>query len=245
MAAFLYFVPEMRADGGQTVVDMGEIVKRLPDPLRDLFGERQPELGSCTAGPDGKPGLVLAVRRPGVGYHPKKQTWANTGRGYWLGSVNGGLPGPEDLKRPTMLRGSDVELADGHTWHIPAAPFLPRRMILEGERLVPGDVLESFRDLNDAAGRFWSALDSGQQGDGLARVEYSELADLAAVAIGGNYHLGKREIVELGLFTTANVQKVCRALVDFDEWIRMCEAEEAEKDPDAAKKAEAAQDGGD
>jgi len=238
MSGFTYYVP------GLSGVRAEDLVAGLPEPLRAVFRGHVPAFRGCESGPDGGKGQAVKAAEHGNGYFPDRQDWTDTGDGYWIGWTPGDLPGPEDLKRPTMLDGQEIQLADGRIWRIPAAPYLPRKLVIEGKALVPGpDVLDDYRPLHEAAQRFWTIIGVGAEGAEVT-MEYSELAEVATIALSGNYRIGFQEIGRLGLLTTENVVPVCKALVDWTARLEMIEdaveTSGAEQDP----KDDAAHQGG-
>ena len=172
-------------------------------------------------GPGGKPGVIFGTETSAAaqGHQPDSQTWhRHPGRDdLWLGWPTDAVPGPSDLRRPSLVGGYRVRLADGAEWIVPVArrvdgsTLLPQRMVWDGAAWGPGDVLDRYADLYAAACRMWDALKTS---DG-PTVTLSEESDLAAMALAVNFRVGPAEISALGLFDTQTHKTFVLSLLDW------------------------------
>lgn len=133
MAALLYFIPR----GWQMPA---EELAKTGFAFADLAGLPG---GQCANGPDGGPGVVVALEAgalndaPIAAYRPDKQTWVGVNAEtpkrqnaemekpkpgpprYWIGWETARPPTPADLQHRALRDGHDVRLADGHLWRVP------------------------------------------------------------------------------------------------------------------------------
>ena len=200
----LYFVPEPRLN--VNAVDIAGVglsyafpraVQRTPYPV----------------GPDGSTGGVLLTRdgdyenalliaKPDL----KKQTWKNVGK-YWVGYFNHLKPTEQKLRRPAMLTGDKIELAN-EFWQIPRvftfdevdgeilrSVNLNRYIdVNESGQLTYGDVEEKYREIHDVALQFLTEV----YGDG---VEQLNAIEAAARVIQQNYYISVPEMALLKMLT--------------------------------------------
>jgi hypothetical protein len=247
MAGFLYFLEGARENQARDILP-----KR---GLGHVVSDRLAKRGTNT-GPGGRPGLVVAdsrrVTAGKVGFWPETQTWRKVPghEDAWVGAVDGELPGPEDLARPAMVAGEDVELGDGRLWHVPHAidyegPGLDRVMELgEDGRWRPGEVVAPLKPLWDLAWEWRDAIDgltaygaehadeSGQPVfDGFEdeRLEADWLLDKSVFVLQTNYVIGRVEAAMLGLFVSGRRWSVLHALCDAGGLKRIVEAAQSEQ----------------
>lgn len=84
----------------------------------------------CGEGPGGLSGQLVswgfgAEYDAGWRWQPIKQCGELPAGRFWIGVDPEQPPTPDDLRRPDFVYGTDVELADGQKWMIPAARQLP------------------------------------------------------------------------------------------------------------------------
>lgn len=235
MAGFLHFVECDTADA-QALGD-GTIRARraLRDAgLGDQYGDSVPITVTGGAGPGGRTGVIVANSRTvdaaRVRYTPETQTWLKRpGSGGYCGFFNGDPPTPEDLARDNPLDGHWVELTDGRQWLCPVARAyheqddklawslaLPHQAgIDEKGNWVRTAVVPRFKDLWEAAERWFAALTCGEESDESVSVTFENLYDSALLALRTNYRLDKAEVALLGLFDDRTAANVMNALVDW------------------------------
>jgi hypothetical protein len=90
-----------------------------------------PTQAQVANGPDGAAGRIFTLGPDdrGMIYRADDQEWkrfAVKAGALWIGWWRGQRPHPEDLARPEMMRGTLVELGDGHTWRVPVAMLAPQ-----------------------------------------------------------------------------------------------------------------------
>jgi len=237
MAAFLYYLPGLRAAGRQQIERAG-----LGHAFDDSCSAASREV---SAGPDGQAGVVVAdAHRLGqtVGYFADRQAWRRVpGSTAWVGHYLGALPGPDDLARPEERRldGHPVRLGDGRIWIVPIVrgvkerdgepvPYvpLPRRIGCDEDgRTVFRGVIAEHQGLWEAAGRWWDFTEAAGPS---ATIAWDEIVTIALAGLAGNYRL--RLAVEadlLGLFSQPNVREVCDAMIDLPGWKRWLKKKEA------------------
>jgi len=225
MSGFLYFIPGVQAVSEKTLADKG-----LSDRLVAF------ESIQVQKGPGDAPGMLLRSNlSKGVsrfGYYPDQQTWSQSGA-FWTGIINSEPPQPGELKRDDFINGHPVKLNDGNEWMIPVARAFPTGTNLpcslslgpDGELVF--DILERYVPFSKHAERLFLEFYGGLAGE--SEEEASErLHDLdwfnhAVEALAVNYRVGAQEVSLLKLLTTRNVFEVCRAVVDFPEFVKRVE----------------------
>jgi hypothetical protein len=133
------------------------------------------------------------------------------------------VSGPEELRRIEQVGGHWVELADGHSWVVPAVRCFPSGTQLPvalalgpaGEEVV--QVLPRHQELYAGAERFWQwryAAGLAAAGESVEVVPMSgeELWGLAREALTVNYRVGLADLE--ALLTPENLVLVLDALVD-------------------------------
>lgn len=247
MSGFLYFIPNRETLHGKEIADVG---------LSHVLGSAYDAV-SVTNGPNGAHGVVVAARGsvPSIGYYPGGQTFEQVpGRAWWLGTINGHEPTPDDLKREKILAPSvEMQLASGTAWKIPQAqafgkpesegspipymPMLPQSCALdENGRWRQDKIIPRYEPLWQLC-RDWTDVRAGlateQQ---LARFDFSGQADSAVQVLAVNYRISAPEAVRLGLLTI----ELCREVLDTFTGINSYFAIRDERLAQAATQAEAA-----
>jgi len=230
MAGFVYYLPDQETltlEAART----GGFAYALEGPEIHARG--------VARGPDKSGAGVIfgdpeRVEQGRIGFWPDRQRWRKyPGRaGVYVGLDRERPPKPQDLARRDQLSGHLVELADGQKWLAPIARgqvadqaddspawycALPAEITVDDDGLwTAGDVLPRYAELWRRALAFWdywSAEIRGEQAD----TDWTEaqLSDLALLALGTNYVIGKAELRLLGLFDPAARMRVLSALVDW------------------------------
>ena len=234
MGHFVYFVP----GGREGRWDCEAAVKA---GLGHAFAPRKPIFACGAVGPDGVRGVALAQNPDNPGAFAAglaSRTWlpiAGTAARVGLDPAN--PPGPDDLVRDDVLGGEFVVLGDGREWLCPTAVLwdttaepitwsstLARRLALDAEgKVIFAGVVESQQAVWAAAQRIWDArIGAKVDGDAvkLAEMSYRDLVDVAVVALGHNYRIGKTEAVGLlGLLDEINLIEVIDALLDWKTFV--------------------------
>ena len=236
MSAFLYFLPGVT----RALLAPGETLSRsilaargLSDvfaDVKDLADLALNEL-SLASGPGGSPGVLVSIlpvasREPPrrMKFDPKDQTirWSKrfnpAGDGEcFLGLDTLALPTPADLERYQVLRGYDVELADGQRWHVPTVRYhgggtcLPRSMGWDERGQFRTAIKPGYEKAWDDSGRIFSFLFEKES----ETIYEPEACELCTSALALNYRLDRPEISALGLLSSNNVRDVFDAIVDW------------------------------
>lgn len=184
------------------------------------------------AGPSGTTGLVGSLSADRLGYFVERQTWIPhptakfNDTAVWVGVENDYRPKPEQLERPNVLTGKDIELQDGNLWHAPLirtyiepdealqtpggyAVTLPRSMGVDSEAAARGeykltwDAIDArYAPLLDIAVEYydWFASD-GDDEKSVHRMDNAEIMTECAVKVlAANYRIGMAEATLLNLF---------------------------------------------
>lgn len=225
---FFYFLPAVTyAQVDATVIrdrGLGAVLSDCIATPADLAARitRRNVPGS---GPGGESGVIVAPVPIGgqvpetFGFFPDRQKWINCGP-HWLGYELGTLPGPEVLRRKSLLPGYEVPLGDGQVWQVSVIrrlgkfPALPRTMALNDTGEFVTDVLPEFAGTWDASAEMFDFLFRAES------IPFEQVFALAVEALAVNYRVGPREVSVLGLLNTVNFQSVFEAACD---WRQLCE----------------------
>lgn len=186
-----------------------------------VFRERL--LGGNVSGLEGKNGCIVAIK-PQVevdqipGYFPDRQTWQKFGDQH-IGYQTDMKPGPESLRRGSLISGYEVELGDGKVWLAPIIrPFhenvrdwgcsLPMSISLDAAAQRTSRVVERYRSAWDLSARVADILINGKSGNLL------EMYGDAVSALALNYRIGEAEAGMLELFDTRSIEETLRSTVD-------------------------------
>lgn len=228
--SFLYFMPGSKSKPTPEAIEAADLAYAF---------DKLPEFWGCDHGPDGQPGVVLAVGSA-QRYKPEVQDWqAMPGNqaGVWIGIPKGKAIGPAELLRKDTLPGHAIELGDGNHWLTPVIraavpesgnPFafainLPQRSTRdETGQWVPGPVLDRYRPLWDLATTwhdhyFATGADDAEQDtdDPFEGDDAFDKAHAAAITVlSANYRIGPAEADLLGLLTSQNVADVLNSTID-------------------------------
>ena len=242
--SFLYFLP-------------GSKSKPTPEAIKaaglTYAFDRPPEFWGCDHGPDGKPGVVLAV---GIAqrYKPDVQDWSamhGNNAGVWIGTPKGKTIGPDELLRRDTLPGHQIELGDGHMWVIPIvqaavpesdnplvyAVNLPQRSTLdEAGHWVPGPVLGRYKPLWDLVMTwrdhyFNTPVDDDKAEDALndpftGEDAFANAHNAAVDVLAANYRVGPAEVDLLGLLTDRNVIDLMNMTIDIPTRLQILAAKQ-------------------
>lgn len=203
-------------------------------------------VGVVNAGPNGKPGVIIAQHDQVAScrFYPDKQTWIQRvgDPNVWIGFNGTTPPHPAQLARSQQLPGKPVKLPDGRAIQIPIA----RRFVDTGERLqwavalpqalrrddegkwVPSAVVGQYR-------RLWQLLcgyiDAAEEAIREADVadgssvffNYPEIDELAIGAIQANYRMGPDEVEICGQYdqrVRGDIIAVLRDEATREAWIK-------------------------
>ena len=219
MSGFLYFLPQCSRLAIQSreaaAAGLGHAVSGEGIDCR-----------STSAGPGGAAGLLLSFGGVvDLRFEPERQSWRRSpGADWWAGLWNDvPPPGPADLKRPRQYEGETVTMRDGRDWVVPrcyaALPgrpsSLPKMLDLSEQGTWIGRVAPEYEKLSADAYRVWESFlgcdaesDQGLTGEDEVRI--------AAAALAVNYRLSPLEIAMLGLWSTDEVARVLRSMIDAD-----------------------------
>jgi hypothetical protein len=223
---------------------------RIEEHLRDRL-EAGMHQQAVLRGPDTANGMLFAAAdrldRERLKYRPDEQHWELVGAmgdyrpAYWLGTLKGEEPSPENLVRKKTLPGHTVDLADGHRWLCPVARgqaaqdgrlvwyhTLPRTLVLQPEtdRLWgEGNVVPRYARLWHLAGQYWQARVGSAMPDASAGEEVSfDFQGAAAAAVeclATNYRVSAIEVSRLGLLDTDAPRKILDALIDWPTLVKL------------------------
>lgn len=224
MTAFLYYVP-----GEQSRPDQGK--------LSHAF-EGKPIARGCQKGPDGGRGFVYIDQHADagkVGYYDDRQEWIEVPYlGCWIGRYKDDPPKESDLRRGKMLQGKPLSWRGEH-WQVPVA----RSFQEQDGQVVPtwhlsvhfkinyetgewdvGQVQEEYRPLWDAALKYWDFwfhvnVDTEEE-EGSFNLATGEVADLASLALGVNYRVGKAELSMLELLSVETCSQIMGIVIDLE-----------------------------
>jgi hypothetical protein len=156
-----------------------------------------------------------------LGFFPDAQDWQPTIRGEqacWIGRDRDQATTPQSLRRRRpLVRGYDVELADGQLWHVPVVRSpgdgtnLPCHLVMTAgglEERVKQEYAALFDDFEPVAKVFFL-------GGTLPRPAG---CDLARRALAVNYRLGWDELNRLALLDSENWKEILRAAVNVPLW---------------------------
>lgn len=234
MSDFFYFIPGVQAANEKVVRERG-----LADRIV-VYTSMQ-----VHSGPGEKAGMLLrdnshdkTTGNVRFGYFPDEQVWCEAG-GIWVGMSKADPPKPDDLRRDDFINGHQVKLNDGNEWMIPVARAFPTGTNLpcslslgpDGELVF--DILERYVPFSKHAERLFLEFYGGLAGESEEEVA-ERLHDLdwfnhAVEALAVNYRVGAQEVSLLKLLTTRNVFEVCRAVVDFPEFVKRVQEMESKK----------------
>ena len=177
-------------------------------------------------GPDGGSGFMYCwTPQTGV-YEPQNWTffpaspWVDRqgrvwpAKRYWIGIRKGAPPTPEELAKPHQFRGSQVFLADGLPWTVPAAARLPHSYQINPlTGLVETLVREEFRGYWEEAQRWYLSLITVD----LEEVTPEQITlwfDYCVEALSMNYRLPRDLVAHLRLIESNHLLKVAHATVE-------------------------------
>jgi len=206
MGGFLYYIPKRTAEsllGPDGLLTVYAICENLRSVFRDI---RKPIEDAAVSdvhanGPDGGAGVIVAPISRHTGHasiitvDPRKTDWFSADNGkYWIGWVKGELPGPHDLERPSLVRGTAVADVFAREWKIPIARSphgqfgtLPKSFSFDPA----GEPVEHVR--KDAA---WMWELGGLINDQWAKddPDFRWLTQQTPVILGINYRVGPSEL---------------------------------------------------
>ena len=190
--------------------------------------------GFTRRGPDESQGTYFSRFHRINDRNPMEATWRNMPGldGFWLGVFEDDKPGPEQLRRERQIKGHDVVLGDGNSWHIPCARVwmgewgalqhinpLPRSMRLDNEgEWVLGEVVQDYRPLWEAGVAAWDAIadraDAARNGDEIPLRNFKDEGKWISTALEVNYRIRQIELSELNLLDEINREEILYAMID-------------------------------
>ena len=238
MAGFLYFLPAALNQ------KPAEFIASRPLPFEGL--RSLPEC-AVAEGPDGKPGLTLAL--PG-GRSPKffaeRQNWRKLPARWYLGTWRDAPPARDDLAKPAIRAGHPVTIA-GEPWTVPVArywqtlegapvwtPATPQTYTLGKDGEIALAEAEEWRWFSDLAERYWAALAGNFEDGSLTK---ADIFRLAARALGVNYRVGDEELLVLEILNDMVAIEILNAVCDwpgFKQILTELDAKKNDSDADAS-----------
>ncbi len=208
MSGFLYYIPGLQAVSADDVKRAG---------LDFVWGGSGFSFREVAQGPDSVTGCVVARNNfgGGMGYYPDRQDWKEL-KSFWIGLERDRDLTPEDLKRPDMVWGHNIQLADDNDWQIPVAHAVDRQLVLGDDgQWEDGKTLGRFDVLNEHAEKIFEVLCAETEGqEDAPTITPLEAAAMCVDALAVNYYVGPQEVNLLGLLTSRNVLEVLKAVVD-------------------------------
>lgn len=245
MASYLIYVPGRKAADADTLRSLG---------LGELVRDRGPDCAELSVpGPDEGFGCLCwfndprrPERNPEPVYAPKGQVWRpakpNPELGlpaarFYFGYEARRPPVPEDLERPTRIRGKQVVLGDGNPWLVPMHRELPHQITMNDEGVLCEFPSEAYADFSELAERIyrWLVPEEGEPG-----IPLLEAWPVCASVLGYNYRVNRDVCELLGLFRDElALKETCKVVVDFETILELLrqEVERAQKktaEPDPA-----------
>ena len=228
MSEFLYYF----ADTNQRVMNAQVWRELVAEHELSYLAKCVPALRECHAGPEDKPGIVVAARLDGAGpapsYKADEQVWRKRSDVLWIGMRRDAKPTPAELEQRDMLESHAVELADGNTWRMPVAVVAPhgatRLEVVLGidENGADAEIVKpSQKRFGDLAHKFWDAFMSAE--DGKVSFAVDGLVELAVAGLSLNYRVGVDELRMIGALSSDNIWKLAYAAIDgprFDELVK-------------------------
>lgn len=206
MAHFLIYIPEaVNVVAPKALTDVG-----LADFARGC------ESIPVSPGPEEKPGLLCAWRRPGknerMHYNPTEQTWIpalpngpdGAGRGrYWVGFHNDSPCTPEDCKRSFQIYGPLVQLGDGNQWRIPVLDEVPKDFVCGEDGSWQEVVQAEYHDL------WMECLDwRGMIDNKTISATVPQILDFSVKVLRRNYRITREVVSHLKIFNSENLSRV-------------------------------------
>lgn len=182
-------------------------------------------------------GLLISPTEDVPKYDDKNQRWIKKD-GYAIGCEKGcGKIEKKLKKKTTQPVNHKVELLNGEKWEIPSAIVhpgilaVPRIYGLDDEGNDIFEIDPKYSAFVEKTQQFWkSIIDYQKENDEeTVSMDYAEMFDLASEAIGINYYISSIELKLLKLISTENIEKICLATVDWDNFIKNLKTEDNEK----------------
>lgn len=168
-------------------------------------------------GPDNKGGMLFAWQ-PNNGavrlhYRANEQDWIpavprydQPAERYWLGFWRDSPVTPVDLRRREFVAGRTLTLGDGNRWIVPGSNLLPQRAAFAPDGSWKTVVDERFSQYHNEVMSWVLELSRGLDG-----IDYPELFEFAARALGINYRFARELVPHLNLFTQQNAVELFKA----------------------------------
>lgn len=130
-----------------------------------------------------------------------------------------------------------VELGNGEKWEIPSAIVVPGALSVPRIYTIDdngNDIFEvdpRYSDFVKKTEKFWKSVVDYEKEDENDRVtmDYNEMFELASEAIGINYYISGIELKLLKLISTQNIEKICLATIDWDNFIKNLKPDDEKK----------------
>lgn len=225
--SFLYYLPHKKFEGvtaellQSNPVLAGPFFEHIHSPRmlkNNLIGGNV-----LNNGPDGGSGCVIAPQPQGnvdqdPRYDAETQTWQKFGE-HWIGWKTDMLPGPESLRRATMLDGYEVELGDGRVWQAPVIrafqekdiTWIPRIPMVWGigRDMTPiAEPLNKYRAAWEMSAKVFASVCGGVPATML------DVFGWAVECLQLNYRIGSIEASVLQVFNDDTMREVLQASVD-------------------------------
>lgn len=173
------------------------------------------------SGPEEKPGLLCAWRKPGknerMHFKASEQTWIRSAKfgesepgRYHIGFWNDSPVTPEDLQRPYSHAGKVIELGDGNSWRFPTIDELPKDLILADDGTWKFKLQQDYHDLWLEAEDWATRLLQG------GTHNFGEITEFCIRCLRQNYRLLPEAVSHLRLFNTNNIQKAMGSLLGME-----------------------------
>ncbi len=223
----IFFLPHLRESAAKDIGLRKQVLKErgLLEVFADVPFVEQPLSELTGRGPGDLPGCILAYQTPSgdvprrLGYYPKEQTWTAVGDGslLWIGVDSAEPPKPEEMARKRKIRGYDITLGDGNSWHIPVirrcddSTMLPKSFKRNPAGKIESEVRQSSREHWEAFRQAAEWVIGGMEPDKLPE---DVAIDLSIRALSINYRFGWVEQNALGIIGSDNYLLALAAAVD-------------------------------
>ena len=210
MAGIMIYVPGADQVPPQTLTELGlgDLLEPGIAPLAMPPGGKTPDGGTgklvvfdCPSRPElTTPHVIDLASQEWIPAPPSGDLAA--GR-YWVGFVVDAPPGPSELARRTICDGEAILLADGRSWTVPIARYLPQRLTRDpktGQEVTAATA--QHREFSNRATDLFCYFMSDEFQDEVSqngRVRIPNGLEFAALALAKNYRVNIDVVDALGL----------------------------------------------